>query len=156
MISTEPAVMVFLSFATPRELASRSFGTFALMSSAGYHLGAFTTGTSRSLPFLEPPIAFFTLLKEGRGRTPELLSVAGTRRCRQVKAIMGVACGPARARVHGSGVGAHRRALDALGGGGERTTGLWVSAARTRHFQRVASVLHGTGHATPSGPQPKI
>ena len=59
--------MVFLSFATPREWASRSLGTFALMSSAGYHLGALTSGTSRSLPFLPPPIAFFTLLEKGRG-----------------------------------------------------------------------------------------
>eukprot|EP00964_Phaeocystis_antarctica_P003846 scaffold2062_cov58-Phaeocystis_antarctica.AAC.4 len=68
MISTEPALMVFFSFATPRELASRSLGTFALMSSAGYHLGALTAGTSRSLPFLEPPIAFFTLLERGVGK----------------------------------------------------------------------------------------
>ena len=66
-ISTEPGLMVFLSFATPREWASRSLGTFALMSSAGYHLGALTSGTSRSLPFLPPPIAFFTLLEKGRG-----------------------------------------------------------------------------------------
>merc|ERR1719231_349752 len=55
-------LMLFLSLAIPRDAASRPLGAFGLMSSAGYHLGAFSAGTSRVLPFLAPPISFLTML----------------------------------------------------------------------------------------------